>query len=812
MSFLSKKKKISKKIAPAILLLLILSLVFSSLFANTAFAQDGNSTSTDNLTAKEQAAFENSREQRERDAEGVINFAGTLVNIRWGECDWDELVCGVTKGLRYVILGTLSALGSFFAFLLGLAAVFLKMMVFLGTKIAILPLVTIGFGLTLSFTNVLFILAIIIMAFATILHFDKWSAKTMLKRLIIAAILVNFSFFIAGFILDTTNVFTGVFSEAFDERELGKALNPQQIILAFGTKVDYIKYSDGTSVSGEAADRALKDVQAGAVDKKIIELQTPLNEDDWTQFFKIFQGLLLAVVLTLLLTISLLAVGIMVLVRSFYIGFLLILMPIIWPISVMPVLKERWDQWWAAFMKWAIYLPTVSFFIWLAVRSTQVMNNLGADGVYSEIKVLAGGSTFAYLTLMVFNVLFIVGLIIGGLVVSKKFSLFGSAAGLMAAGWIGSKVKGGSKKAGKYALRNPGKVAGGAAGAALGASGLGALGALAGAGIGYKGGKKAEEGVKRAGRGAARMGSNVASAGATETGVKGFLGRLATGSLTRGGAQETANKLAAKASASERVKKRQAALYGSLSNKQFDAIGQGPLPSGDIDKAAYLMEATKRKKSGELGKFGKDKIKDLMESSQRAFNISQAEDAPSGEGVPGIKEIFNANPELAAEVTGKDIDKILAGMSGSELLQIKKVTPKIAGAMVKKLNEKALMNYYQKASSENSSVLKTRLRRLAAPEVAAQSGEEAARKMLEENIQEISKEISDITSQISKGERNKDSKVNYEQLNATLEKKKKELEEAKKTSVTRSESKEENKDAYRKLKILSQDRISSPDS
>lgn len=67
-----------------------------------------------------------------------------------------------------------------------------------GQDVLNLSIVKEGWNIVLNFANLGFVLAIIVIAFATIFRVESYALKQTLWKLIVAAILVNFSLFIAG--------------------------------------------------------------------------------------------------------------------------------------------------------------------------------------------------------------------------------------------------------------------------------------------------------------------------------------------------------------------------------------------------------------------------------------------------------------------------------------------------------------------------------------------------------------------------------------------------------------------------------------
>ncbi|MDO8602056.1 MAG: hypothetical protein Q7R62_02955, partial [bacterium] len=150
----------------------------------------------------------------------------------------DFLLCGLTSVAHWAILGLFYALGNLFAMILSAGADLVIWAIgTLGVQITTHEAVSFGFGISLKIANVVFVVAIIMIAFATILRWHEYEAKKMLPKLIITALLVNFSLLAAGLMLDVGNVFTTYFLEEnrVTSAKIGQAFNPQM----FNTPKNY---------------------------------------------------------------------------------------------------------------------------------------------------------------------------------------------------------------------------------------------------------------------------------------------------------------------------------------------------------------------------------------------------------------------------------------------------------------------------------------------------------------------------------------------------------------------------------------------
>ena len=240
-----------------------------------------------------------------------------------------------------------------------------------------------GWKLTRDIANLGFVLIIIVIAFATILRMESYGVKKTLAKLIIAALLVNFSMMICAAIFDFSNVFTNVFLRGFGN--VGDTL-----ITVLGAE-SLLKMTD-SEITG-----ALGITLAGVVVGPV--------------FILIF---LIIIVLILALLF------IMLLIRYVWLGLLIILSPLAWLCSILPATAKWWKTWWNHFLRWIIFAPAMAFFLYLAlnvgsVESTKTIVNTAANSSFGG----AFGSTIGNLFIMT-------GLLLGGLFIANSFGITGA--------------------------------------------------------------------------------------------------------------------------------------------------------------------------------------------------------------------------------------------------------------------------------------------------------------------------------------------------------------------------------------------------
>ena len=87
------------------------------------------------------------------------------------------------------------------------------------------PAVAKGWVVVRDLCNMFFVVILLIIAFATILGQEEYGAKKMLPKLIMAAVLINFSKLICGLMIDVSNVVMLTFVNAFSAVGAGNILD-----------------------------------------------------------------------------------------------------------------------------------------------------------------------------------------------------------------------------------------------------------------------------------------------------------------------------------------------------------------------------------------------------------------------------------------------------------------------------------------------------------------------------------------------------------------------------------------------------------
>lgn len=292
-----------------------------------------------------------------------------------------------------------------------------------------------GFEITLMVANLGFVLAIIVIAIATIIGYESYGMKKNLWKLIVSALLVNFSLVICSTIISFFDQFAYFFADRMGSSDTA----------GYGYSQVALQLVDAFALNKIAAASPAASAVKGAV---------------------AFIPTVMFIVLALfLIGITLLSVALSLVVRYVYLMILMILMPIAWLAWVVPEFQKHWSNWWEKFIQWVMSPTIMLMFLYIAVQimagSTPTFeeaarNSSGAGSAGGVFDEATGGSGL----LGTFMKMIIgLALVWGGIIVANAAGAKGAAT---IVGWgnkAGKAAKNRAtiygKRARSYPLRTP---------------------------------------------------------------------------------------------------------------------------------------------------------------------------------------------------------------------------------------------------------------------------------------------------------------------------------------------------------------------
>jgi len=256
--------------------------------------------------------------------------------------------------------------------------------------------VHLGWTISRDFINMFFILALVVIAFATILRFETYGMKALLPRLIIIALLINFSYLACGIIIDATQITTNFFINKIEGGDdLGQVL-----------------------IDTSGASKALN-IESGE------QLQYIEKEGAISKNLRLIISMAFVIGITVLTGIILLIGSILLITRIGALWILIILAPFAWFFSIFPALKGMSSKWWNNFLKYSFFAPIYAFFIYLSITiANQLLKqNFGADKLEEIGKIGIGGSP---VLTNIFSYAVIIILLLGAPIVAMSMGIYGS--------------------------------------------------------------------------------------------------------------------------------------------------------------------------------------------------------------------------------------------------------------------------------------------------------------------------------------------------------------------------------------------------
>lgn len=251
-----------------------------------------------------------------------------------------SIITGVSKTLVIFFSGLVALLNGFLSWILEIAGYLLIAMIGQG-KFITSDIVTQAWPFVQGLANLGFIFALLYIALATTLRLESVSSsiQRLLPKLLIAALLVNFSLVIGGLIIDASRL-----------------LMAAEISIMGGGSLDYENFTANLIESSKHDATSLSNIEiidssnASAAVLKMIQST-------------IFLGLLTAAIFIIAVNLFIRYVALLI---------LLILSPMAYLALALPNTSQYAKQWWGMFIKWVLYGPIVLFFLIIITRIQNV--------------------------------------------------------------------------------------------------------------------------------------------------------------------------------------------------------------------------------------------------------------------------------------------------------------------------------------------------------------------------------------------------------------------------------------------------------
>jgi len=272
------------------------------------------------------------------------------------------------------------------------------------------PYVNKGWVVLRDLVNMFFVLGLLFIAFVTVLKIEKYQWNRLLARLLIMAVLVNFSKTICGIIIDFFQVIMLTFVNAFKDITGANITNALKV-------QDWLKV--------EAAGEGIS----------------------WQQGLLAISGVILGVFYVIIAFVVVVIFCVMLAVRMVALWMLVVLSPLAffaWTFESGKIAQYS-QQWWNEFFNYCIIGPFIAFFLWLSLVTIVQLNYNQMVPSYdpakregAKIGDMKGGTMDNVLSILLGVVILVMGLSQAGKMGVAGASLATSAAGKVKSMTVGN--------------------------------------------------------------------------------------------------------------------------------------------------------------------------------------------------------------------------------------------------------------------------------------------------------------------------------------------------------------------------------------
>ncbi|MEX0652171.1 MAG: hypothetical protein WD509_01285 [Candidatus Paceibacterota bacterium] len=273
----------------------------------------------------------------------------------------------------------------------------------LGVHFSAVDGINIAWGTLRDLANILFIFGLLTIAISTILGLSGFGYKKLLARLIIVALLINFSLFFTKFVIDASNIFALQFYQQLS-----------------------VPDADGTRSISNIFRHALG-LDTLWSTETVLNRLNQLNYNSSGGFGLMFLYSIFTSIFLFITAFVFMFGAILLIVRA--VGFILlaILSPVAFAAYVLPTTQKWTDMWWKKLWEYAIFAPAFLLMLWItasiipSITATFAPNGGGLlEAISSNPEERIGSVS------MILNFIILISLLIASIVISNKLSIAGS--------------------------------------------------------------------------------------------------------------------------------------------------------------------------------------------------------------------------------------------------------------------------------------------------------------------------------------------------------------------------------------------------
>lgn len=415
---------------------------------NGTFGEGGVPSETGEIgtggTAEAGGAVQGTTNATPPDQQGGFGY----IDLECGGADegffFPSMQCVFAHIANYLLSMTASLVG-FMGWLLDYAM--METVVQMGENVSEMEGIAHAWQVVRDVSNLIFIFGFLVIGIATILRVTNYGYKTLLRNLIIAAILINFSLLFAKMVIDVSNLMA---------TELFTLINPNPACneAKFQTSSDSSAYTDciNSGITGIFANHLRITTMYDPTTAKWIEGQGADRIEQIIIPIGFFGSVFFVI------TAFVFAAGaILLVIRFAVLIILMIFSPIAFAGMVLPQTQKYADDWWHRLFAQSFFAPAYLFMIWLSmvVLSSAPLAGLGGGNFAGAITGQDPGAASVFISFGV-----AIAFMIASLIVASKLGAYGAGSAIKFGKSMGN-------NASRYARRGLGAATFGTAAAGM---------------------------------------------------------------------------------------------------------------------------------------------------------------------------------------------------------------------------------------------------------------------------------------------------------------------------------------------------------
>jgi hypothetical protein len=307
------------------------------------------------------------------------------------------------------------------------------------------PGMTLAWGILRDFANIGLLFGFVFMGIATILDLHKYPWKQALPKLVIYAVLLNFSLFATEAIIDATNVVSAtLYKQTYGEAQQCSNANWLGCVINTGLAAVVLDRIELSSVYDP------NNIFLDTFDGIAAQLTHPIEN--------ILKYVMLALVTTVAATVFFGAAS-MLISRGITLAFLMVTSSLGFAGLAIPFLEGMARKWWKKLIDQALFAPVFILLLLASLKMTDGLDQLvGEGGLTAALSLGDVGNTTG--TIIFFTLT--MGFMVASLAMAQQFGIYGSdavmkgaldvigrvgGAPLGTAGWVGRRTIGSASNA-----------------------------------------------------------------------------------------------------------------------------------------------------------------------------------------------------------------------------------------------------------------------------------------------------------------------------------------------------------------------------